>query len=69
MNATDATTPVTDAANTGDVTAISCPECGDDVEDRALENYLVPGVRPEYRHVSDRPALCTHGRERGSGPH
>jgi hypothetical protein len=64
MNATDATTPVTDAANAGDVTAISCPECGDDFEDRAPENYLVPGVRPEYRHVSDRTALCTHGRDR-----
>ncbi len=58
MNATDATTPVTDAANAGDVTAIFCPECGDDVEDVAPENYLVPGVRPGYRHVSDRTALC-----------
>ena len=58
MNATDATTPVTDAANAGDVTAIFCPECGDDIEDRAPENYLGPGVRPEYRHVSDRTALC-----------
>ena len=44
MNATDA----------GDVTAIFCPECGDEVEDVAPENYLVPGVR----HVSDRTALC-----------
>ena len=58
MNAADATTPVTDAANAGDVTAIFCPECGDDVEDVAPENYLVPGVRPGYRHVSDRTALC-----------
>ena len=58
MNATDATTPVTDAANAGDVTAIFCPECGDEVEDLAPENYLVPGVRPGYRHVSDRTALC-----------
>ena len=58
MNATDATTPVTDAANTGDVTAIFCPECGDEVEDVAPENFLVPGVRPGYRHVSDRTALC-----------
>jgi hypothetical protein len=63
MNATDAT-PVTDAtrdtvaANTSDVTAIFCPECGDEVEDVAPETYLVPGVRPEYRHVSDRTALC-----------
>ena len=39
MNATDATTPVTDAANAGDVTAIF---------------FLVPGVRPGHRHVSDR---------------
>ncbi len=58
MNATDATTPVPDAANTGDVTAIFCPECGDEVEDVAPENSLVPGVRPGYRHVSDRTALC-----------
>ena len=58
MNATDATTPITHAANAGDVTAIFCPECGDDVEDVAPENYLVPGVRPGYRHVSDRTALC-----------
>jgi hypothetical protein len=58
MNATDATTPVTDAATAGDVTAIFCPECGDEVEDVAPENYLVPGVRPGYRHVSDRTALC-----------
>ena len=58
MNATDATTPVTDAANAGDATAIFCPECGDEVEDVAPENYLVPGVRPGYRHVSDRTALC-----------
>ena len=57
MNATDATTPVTEAANAGDVTAIFCPECGDEVEDVAPENYLVPGVRPEYRHLSDRTAL------------
>ena len=48
MNATDA----------GDVRAIFCPECGDEVEDVAPENYLVPGVRPGYRHVSDRTALC-----------
>ena len=47
-----------DAANAGDVTAIFCPECGDEVEDVAPENYLVPGVRPGYRHVSDRTALC-----------
>ena len=46
MNATDATTPVTDAANTGDVTAIFCPECGDEVEDVAPENFLVPGCGP-----------------------
>ena len=46
MNATNATTPVADAANAGDVTAIFCPECGDDVEDRAPENYLVPGCGP-----------------------
>ena len=59
MNATNATTPVPDAANTGYATAIFCPECGgDDVEDAAPENYLVPGVRPGYRHVSDRTALC-----------
>ncbi len=59
MNATDATTPVTDAANADDdVTAIFCPECGDEAEDVAPENYLVPGVRPGYRHVSDRTALC-----------
>src|SRR6187200_2991082 len=57
MNATDAT-PVTDAATAGDVTAIFCPECGDEVEDVAPENYLVPGVRPRHRHVSDRTALC-----------
>ena len=31
---------------------------GDEVEDLAPENYLVPGVRPGYRHVSDRTALC-----------
>src|SRR4051812_27246230 len=58
MKATHATGLVTDATNTGDVTAIFCPECGDDVEDLAPENYLVPGVRPGNRHVSDRTALC-----------
>ena len=57
MNATDAT-DATDAADAGDVTAIFCPECGDEVEDVASENFLVPGVRPRYRHVSDRTALC-----------
>ena len=29
-----------------------------EVEDLAPEDYLVPGVRPGYRHVSDRTALC-----------
>jgi hypothetical protein len=58
MNATDATTPVTDTATVGDVTAIFCPECGDDVEDVAPEHYLVPGVRPGYRNIRDRTALC-----------
>jgi hypothetical protein len=57
MNATDAT-DATAAANGGDVTTIFCPECGDEVEDVAPENYLVRGVRPGYRHVSDRTALC-----------
>jgi hypothetical protein len=41
-----------------DLTAIYCPECGDEVEDVAPENYLVPGVVPEFRHVSDQTALC-----------
>ena len=36
----------TDAMDAGDVTAIFCPECGDEVEDVAPENYLVPGVGP-----------------------
>jgi hypothetical protein len=31
---------------------------GDNVEDVAPENYLVPGVWPGDRHVSDRTALC-----------
>ena len=48
----------TDAMDAGDITAIFCPECGDEVEDLAPENCLVPGVRPGYRHVSDRTALC-----------
>ena len=39
----------TDAMDAGDVTAIFCPECGDEVEDLAPENFLVPGVRPGYR--------------------
>ena len=68
MNATNTTeTPnaseATDAsavagAAAGDVTVLFCPECGDEVEDVGPENYLVPGVRPGYRHVSDRTALC-----------
>ena len=66
MNATsttDATDPeVTHAAAAGaaagDRTAWFCPECGDAVEDAPPETYLVPGVRPGYRHVSDRTALC-----------
>jgi hypothetical protein len=44
----------TDAGDAGDATAIFCPECGDEVEDLAPENYLVPGVRPGRRHVSVR---------------
>ena len=33
----------TDAMDAGDVMAIFCPEYGDEVEDVAPENYLVPG--------------------------
>jgi hypothetical protein len=59
-NATDPTHPrnATEAGNAGDCTALFCPECGDAVEAVAPEQYLVPGVRPGYRHVSDRTALC-----------
>ena len=46
MNATDATTPVTDAANAGDVTAIFCPECGDDIEDVHRRTTWCPGCGP-----------------------
>ena len=54
MNATEATSAI-DATN---LTVLFCPECGDAVEDAPPETYLVPGVRPGYRHVSDRTALC-----------
>ena len=54
MDATEATS----AIDATDVTGLFCPECGDAVEDVAPENYLVPGVRPAHRHVSDRTALC-----------
>ena len=57
MNTTHAIT-ATSALDTTEVMAIFCPECGDAVEDAPPENYLVPGVRPGYRHVSDRTALC-----------
>ena len=49
---------VTPAIDAADCTAIFCPECGDAVEDIPPANYLVPGVRPAYRHASDRTALC-----------
>jgi hypothetical protein len=57
MNATDPTN-ATDAGTTGKGTTLFCPECGDAVEEVAPERYLAPGVRPGYRHVSDRTALC-----------
>ena len=41
-----------------DLTAIFCPECSSEVEDVAPENYLVPGVVPQYRHADDKTALC-----------
>lgn len=41
-----------------DLTEIFCPECGDAVEDVPPENYIGPGLAPEYRHVSDGTALC-----------
>jgi hypothetical protein len=58
MNATDPTNPATEAGTAGEGTALFCPECGDAVEDVAPEHYLVPGLRPGRRHVSDRTALC-----------
>jgi hypothetical protein len=38
--------------------AIFCPECGDEAVDEPPKNFLVPGVRPRYSHVSDGTALC-----------
>ena len=63
MNTSDPTDPpdsrnATEVGTAGEVTALFCPECGDAVEDAAPEHYLVPGVRPDYRHLSDRTALC-----------
>jgi hypothetical protein len=34
-----------------------CPECGEEVEDVAPENYIGAAVA-EYRHLSDGAALC-----------
>jgi hypothetical protein len=48
----------TEVGTAGEGTALFCPECGDAVEDVTLEHYLVPGLRPGYRHVADRTALC-----------
>ncbi len=40
------------------LTSIYCPECSEEVEPEAPENYHVPGEIPDYRHISDRTALC-----------
>ena len=66
MNTSDPTDPPdpadsrnpTVAGTGGEGTALFCPECGDAVEAVAPRHYLVPGVRPRYRHLSDRTALC-----------
>jgi hypothetical protein len=38
--------------------AIFCPECGEEAVDEPPKNFLVPGVHPQYSHVSDGTALC-----------
>ena len=57
-DAPEATDAAAAGAAAGDVTALFCPECGDEVEDVAPEHYLVFGVRPGHRHAGDRTALC-----------
>ena len=67
MNATDATTPVTDAVNAGDVTAIFCPECGDDIEDRRTGE--LSGARGAARVPARvRPDRAVPGDDRGRVP-
>ena len=66
MNTSDPTDPTdpadsrnaTEVGTAGKGTTLFCPECGDAVEAVAPEQYLVPGLRPGYRHLSDRTALC-----------
>jgi hypothetical protein len=41
-----------------DILGISCPECGEPVESIEPQNFIVPGVRPLHRHVSDGTPLC-----------
>ena len=54
----------TDAMDAGDVTAIFCPECGDEVEDLAPENFLVPGVGG--RGSGEHSRVCDGARRGGA---